>query len=413
MDNKMTEYILKHSRKKDKELKYDFMPSLLEIIERPAHKAGTIIILGVFTLLIAAIIWACLSKIDVVVTSSGSVQPIGNINVVQSYAGGFVKAINVKEGDYVHAGDLLIELNTETLNIDQEQLETQKNVLNVQQEIYQKIQSGEDVSTIKASDYDTDLQPYIQAILDADASYKNTLSNLEKEKSDAELNQQIGQLQLEEYQENGTERQAKSQELTNQQYALAVEQAELKIKDTETQYSSQINSKLSEIGSQLDEINTNIEKYRLSKEYQNITAPVNGYVNSIAVNTIGETVTSAEQLVTIVPDNTPVEMVCYVKNMDIADIEVGMEAEIKLEAYPYNKYGTVKGNVKYISPSSFNSEQLGSVYLVKLEMDNSNDNIDVISGLSGSVEIKTDKRTVMEYFLDPIIKGFGESLKEK
>ena len=413
MDNKMTEYILKHSRKKDKELKYDFMPSLLEIIERPAHKAGTVIILGVFTLLIAAIIWACLSKIDVVVTSSGSVQPIGNINVVQSYAGGFVKAINVKEGNYVHAGDLLIELNTETLNIDQKQLETQKNVLNVQQEIYQKIQSGEDVSTIKASDYDTDLQPYIQAILDADASYKNTLSNLEKEKSDAELNQQIGQLQLEEYQENGTERQAKSQELTNQQYALAVEQAELKINDTETQYSSQINSKLSEIGSQLDEINTNLEKYKLSKEYQNITAPVNGYVNSIAVNTIGETVTSAEQLVTIVPDNTPVEMVCYVKNMDIADIKVGMEAEIKLEAYPYNKYGTVKGNVKYISPSSFNSEQLGSVYLVKLEMDNSNENIDVISGLSGSVEIKTDKRTVMEYFLDPIIKGFGESLKEK
>lgn len=413
MDSKMTEYILKHSRKKDKELKYDFMPSLLEIIERPAHKAGTVIILGVFTLLIAAIIWACFSKIDVVVTSSGSVQPIGNINIVQSYAGGFVKSIDVEEGEYVHAGDVLIQLNTETLDIDQERLETQKNVLNVQQEIYQKIQSGEDVSTIKASDYDTDLQPYIQAILDADASYKNTLSNLEKEKSDAELNQQIGQLQLEEYQENGTERQAKSQELTNQQYALAVEQAELKIKDTETQYSSQINSNLSEIGSQLDEINTNLEKFKLSKSYQNITSPVNGYVNSIAVNTIGETITSAEQLVTIVPDNTPVEMVCYVKNMDIADIEVGMEAEIKLEAYSYNKYGTVKGTVKYISPSAFSSEQMGSVYLVKIEVTDVPDGISVISGLSGSVEIKTDQRTVMEYFLEPIIKGFGESLKEK
>lgn len=413
MDNKMTEYILKHSRKKDKELKYDFMPSLLEIIERPAHKAGTVIILGVFSLLIAAIIWACLSKIDVVVTSNGSVQPVGNINVVQSYTGGFVNAINVKEGDYVHAGDLLIELNTETLDVDKEQLESQKKILEVQREIYNKIKADEDISKVKASDYEADLQPYIQAILDSDASYKNTLSNLEKEKSTAELNKQIGELQLEEYQNNGTERQAQSQELRNQQYDLAVEQAELKIKDTQTQYSSQINSKLSEIGSQLDEIDTNLEKYRLSKEYQNITAPVSGYVNSVAVNTIGETVTSAEQLVTIVPDNTPVEMVCYVKNMDIADIEVGMEAEIKLEAYPYNKYGTVKGTVKYISPSSFNSEQLGSVYLVKLEMDNSNENIDVISGLSGAVEIKTDKRTVMEYFLDPIMKGFGESLKEK
>ena len=413
MDNKMTEYILKHSRKKDKELKYDFMPSLLEIIERPAHKAGMVIILGVFTLLIAAIVWACLSKIDVVVTSSGSMQPIGNINVVQSYAGGFVKSIDVEEGTYVHAGDVLIELNTESLDIDEDQLESQKKILEAQREIYQKIKVGEDVSGVKSIDYATELQPYVQAILDADASYKNNLQNLEKAKNDADLNQQIGQLQLEEYQENGTSRQVESQKLSNQQYALAVEQAELKINDTKTQYSAQVNSKISEIDTQLIEIKANLEKYQLSKEYQNITAPVNGYINSISINTIGETVTSAQELVTIVPDDTPVEMVCYVKNMDIADIEVGMEAEIKLEAYPYNKYGTVAGTVKYISPSSFVSEQLGSVYLVKLEVTNENTNIDLISGLSGSVEIKTDKRTVMEYFLDPIIKGFGESLKEK
>ena len=395
MDNKMTEYILKHSRKKDKELKYDFMPSLLEIIERPAHKAGMVIILGVFTLLIAAIVWACLSKIDVVVTSSGSMQPIGNINVVQSYAGGFVKSIDVEEGTYVHAGDVLIELNTESLDIDEDQLESQKKILEAQREIYQKIKAGEDVSGVKSIDYATELQPYVQAILDADASYKNNLQNLEKAKNDADLNQQIGQLQLEEYQENGTSRQVESQKLSNQQYA------------------AQVNSKISEIDTQLIEIKANLEKYQLSKEYQNITAPVNGYINSISVNTIGETVTSAQELVTIVPDDTPVEMVCYVKNMDIADIEVGMKAEIKLEAYPYNKYGTVAGTVKYISPSSFVSEQLGSVYLVKLEVTNENTNIDLISGLSGSVEIKTDKRTVMEYFLDPIIKGFGESLKEK
>ena len=413
MNNKMTEYILKHSRKKDKELKYDFMPSMLEIIERPAHKAGTVIIVGVFSILIAAIIWACISKIDVVVTSSGSIQPVGNINTVQSYAGGFVKAIKIKEGDYVHKGDLLIELNTENLDIDVEQLNTQKSILEAQQKIYNKIKNNEDISKIKVKDYEAYLQPYVQAILDSDSSYKNTLSNLENEKTDAELNQQIGELQLEEYQYNGTTRQAESQELSNKQYELAVKQTALKIKDTKTQYSAQINSKISEINSQIDEIDTNLEKYKLSKEYQNITSPVNGYVNSIAVNTIGETVTSAEQLVTIVPDNTPVEMICYVKNMDIADIKVGMEAEIKLEAYPYNKYGTVKSTVEYISPSSFNSEQLGNVYLVKLKIDDSNENIDIISGLSGVVEIKTNQRTIMEYFLDPIIKGFGESLKEK
>lgn len=413
MDNKLTEYVLKHSKKRDKELKYDFMPSLLEIIERPAHKAGTVIIVGIFTLLIAAIIWACCSKIDVVVTSTGSIQPVGNINVVKSYSSGTVKSINAVEGQYVNQGDILIELDTEALDIDVNQLNSQKMILETQHEIYTMIKDSKDMSTVKITDYEAELQPYIQAILDSDTNYQNTLANLEKEKSNADLNHQIAQIQLEEYKSYGSKRQREMQELVVQQNALAMEQAEIKINDTKTQYSAQINSQLSQISSQLDEIEANLEKYRLSKEYQNITAPVDGYVNSVAVNTLGETVTSAQDLVTIVPDNTPVEMICYVKNMDIADIEIGMEAEIKLEAYSYNKYGTVKGTVKHISPSSFSSEQLGSVYLVKIDITDIPKGINLTSGLSGSVEIKTGKRTVMSYFLDPIIKGFGESLKEK
>lgn len=413
MDNKLTEYVLKHSKKRDKELKYDFMPSLLEIIERPAHKAGTVIIVGIFTLLIAAIIWACCSKIDVVVTSTGSIQPVGNINVVKSYSSGTVKSINAVEGQYVNQGDVLIELDTEALDIDVNQLNSQKMILDAQHEIYTMIKASKDMSTVKITDYETELQPYIQAILDSDTNYQNTLANLEKEKSNADLNHQIAQIQLEEYKSYGSKRQREMQELVVQQNALAMEQADIKINDTKTQYSAQINSQLSQISSQLDEIEANLEKYRLSKEYQNITAPVDGYVNSVAVNTLGETVTSAQDMVTIVPDNTPVEMVCYVKNMDIADIEMGMEAEIKLEAYSYNKYGTVKGTVKHISPSSFSSEQMGSVYLVKIDITDIPKGINLTSGLSGSVEIKTGKRTVMSYFLDPIIKGFGESLKEK
>ena len=99
--------------------------------------------------------------------------------------------------------------------------------------------------------------------------------------------------------------------------------------------------------------------------------------------------------------------------MDIADIQKGMNAEVKLEAYPYNKYGTVDAEVSYISPSSFQNETLGNVYLVKLKLNNTNEKINLFTGLTGTTEIKTGKRTVMEYFLDPITKGFGESLKER
>lgn len=413
MSNIMTEYILKHSKKRDEELKYDFMPSLLEIIERPAHRAGTVIIVGILTLLIGAIIWASVSEIDVVVTASGSMQPVGNINVIKSYASGTVRSINISEGEFVNQGDILIELNTEALEIDVNQLQHQKEILEAQQEIYKKIIDGNDLAEVNVNSYSNELRSYIQSIIDSNSEYKNSLKNYENEKTAAEINKEMAVLQLEQYQNYGTDYQIKAQELSIQQYALAEKNAELQISKIKLQYSSQVNSKLSEINGKINEICANIENYKLSAEYQNITAPVSGYVNSVEVNTIGETVTSAQQLLTIVPNNTPNEMLCYVKNADIANIEIGMEAEIKLEAYPYNKYGTVKGMVKYISPSSFVNEQLGNIYIVKLEIDSSNENISVISGLSGIVEIKVDKRTVMDYFLEPIVKGFGESMKEK
>ena len=122
--------------------------------------------------------------------------------------------------------------------------------------------------------------------------------------------------------------------------------------------------------------------------------------------------TASQELATVIPADEEIQMFCYVKNMDIADVRVGTETEIKLEAYPYNKFGTVKGKVVYISPTSFTNEQMGSVYLVKIKLTDDN-GIDIRPGLSGTVEIKTGQRTVMDYFLSPIMKGFGDSLKEK
>ena len=136
------------------------MPSLLEIIERPAHKAGTVIIMGIFTLLIAAVVWASLSEVDVVITAGGTVQPIGNLNVVQSYSNGVVKAINVSEGAYVKKGDVLIELDTESLEIDQNQLDSQRKILEAQKKVYEKIKDREDITKVKVDDYDEELRPY-------------------------------------------------------------------------------------------------------------------------------------------------------------------------------------------------------------------------------------------------------------
>ena len=414
MDNSMEQYLIRHSKKRDSELKYDFMPAMLEIIERPAHKAGTVIILGVFTLLIAAVVWACLSQIDMVVMSPGTVQPVGSISSLNAYTSGTVKAINVEDGAYVQAGDVLIELDTQSIDIDVEYMNGQQEVLEAQREILTMIRDGKDPSGVDVSKYSANLKPYILTIIDTDQAYRNNLSILEGEKKNAALNREIAQIKYDDYKVNPAVSEAdyNAQELVLKQAENEYLKAETNILNAQTAYSEQINASLSEISGKLKQAESELEKYRLSLEYQKITAPVNGYINSIAVHNIGETVTASQQIITLVPADAPVEMVCYVKNMYIADIKTGMEAAVKLEAYPYNKYGTVRGTVRYISPSSFSSEQAGSVYLVKLDLENTNPDIRIMSGLTGTVEVKVGRQSVLHYFLDPIVKGFGESLKE-
>ena len=412
MNNKLTEYVLKHSKTRDRELKYDFMPSLLEIIERPAHKAGTVIIFSIFTLFAAAIVWACLSKVDVVITASGSLQPKGNVGQIRSNATGMIKTVNAKEGMFVKKGELLYELDTEALDIDIDGLKEKQKLCEDRIEVYDTLLTEDEDAVLDTSKYDADFLVEISSLTTSRDNINSNIEDLKKDKASAELNKQIARLEADEYRQEEKELLAQAQEVAIQQYDLQLEKLDLQISTLETQFDEQVRQKLVETKAQLNDINAQLDKYEFSKNAQKITAPCNGYIGTVQTLNSGDPVTASQELATLIPADEEVQMFCYVKNMDIADVHEGTETEIKLEAYPYNKFGTVKGKVVYISPTSFNSEQMGSVYLVKIKLTDDN-GIDIRPGLSGTVEIKTGRRTVMDYFLSPIMKGFGDSLKEK
>lgn len=421
MDNRLTEYILKHSKKRDKELKYDFMPSLLEIIERPAHKAGMVIIWGTLSLLVIAIIWAAFSKVDTVVTASGILQPQGDVSVIKACGSGQIKNVLVTEGEYVKAGDLLMEFDEASILIEESALQSQQRQLLAQKDIYNRIQGGIQSAMsetqisdmqINAEDYEENLRPYVSAILESYTSYINSVKYMEKDIELQKINKDIAAAQLKQYEQMGNISQAEYQKLTVRQYEIEVEKKEIELKDKKNSYTATIASKLAEINTKLDEVQSQISQVALVRANQLVKAPVSGYVSKIAVSE-NETVTAMQELISIVPTDKPMEIQCYVANRDIADISVGMEAEMKLEAYHYDENGTVKGRVKYISPGAFSNEQLQNVYLVRLEVVELPENVTAISGLQGSVEMKTGKRSILQYFLEPITKGLGESLKER
>lgn len=426
MDNRLTEYILRHSKKRDEELKYDFMPSLLEIIERPAHRAGMVIIWGTLSLLVIAIIWAAFSKVDTVVTASGTLQPQGDVSIIKACGSGQIKNVPVAEGEYVKEGDLLMEFDEASVLIEESALQSQQRQLLVQKDIYNRIQGGiqsavseTQISDMQISDmqinaenYEENLLPYVNSILESYTSYINSVKYMEKDIELQKINRDIAAAQLKQYEQSGNNSQAEYQKLAVQQYEIEVQKKEIELEDKKSSYAATVSSKLAEINTKLDEVQTQISQAELVKANQRVCAPVSGYVSRIAVSQ-SETVAAMQELISIVPSDKPMEIQCYVANRDIADISVGMEAEMKLEAYPYDENGTVKGRVKYISPGAFSNEQLQNVYLVRLEVVELPENVTAIAGLQGIIEMKTGKRSILQYFLEPITKGFGESLKER
>jgi hemolysin D len=145
---------------------------------------------------------------------------------------------------------------------------------------------------------------------------------------------------------------------------------------------------------------------------------VDGRVQELAVFTIGGIVTPAQELMKIAPTGKSVEVEAWVENKDIGFVYPDQIAEIKLESFPFTRYGTIEGKVMTLSDDAVPVKDRGMLYQARVSMDSSvmrveNKLVNISPGMNATVEIKTGKRRVIEYFLSPILKGFGESIRER
>lgn len=414
MINPISKYILRYNEKNNNELKYDFMPDILEIIERPAHKAGKIIIFTIFILFITAILWSVIAETDIVVTAQGNVTPEGDVVAVQSYLSGTVKNISVSEGQHINKGDLLLELNSNDSQTDISYIKSEISITKDEIDLYEKIIAGTKISEISLDDYDKNSRSNLEVIIENENDYMQSLQALQNTFKSAELDYNSAVSTRKKY-ENNEEytNQLENQKQIESQKKIEKDNAELNVKNYKTKHTSELNTIYSEKKSKLSELSSQLQKSKISSNYQKIYAPASGYVNKMAINSNGDIVSPYEELLTIVPSDVPMQMKCYINNKDIANIKEGDEARVKLDAYSYSEYGVVNGKIKSISPDTYTIENIGNVYQVIVELDNKNENIDIISGLSGTVEIKTGERSILSYFIEPLLNGIDDALKEQ
>jgi hemolysin D len=175
---------------------------------------------------------------------------------------------------------------------------------------------------------------------------------------------------------------------------------------------------LNEAGLKAAELAQERVKAERRQTLMRLTAPVDGAVQQLAIHTVGGVVTAAQPLMIIVPTDNPVEVDAQVANKDIGFVRPEQRAEVKVETFPFTRYGTIPATVSFVSNDAIPDEKLGLIYqarvkLARATMQVDDKRVNLSPGMAVTVEIKTGTRRVIEYFLSPFLQYRDESLRER
>ncbi|HAK87979.1 MAG TPA: HlyD family type I secretion periplasmic adaptor subunit [Nitrospiraceae bacterium] len=434
-------------------LEYEFLPPALEIEETPPSPARRVLIWAIFAMVILTFLWSYFGKVDEVAVARGKVIPDGRVKVIQPMETGVIRAIHVEEGQRVKEGQILIELDptikqadalsaAKALSIytmDRERLiqELNGNTTGDRQEAIGNGRKTKGIGALQAklkeareSEYKakedalrlvaaqrenalhaagailTKLEKTFAILKEQETAYKDLYKHEYISKMDM-LNKQM------EFHSAEQEREAQKKLVSQAKDSL--EEAKKNLDALKKEREKGILTDIVDREKSISAIEGEAIKAKKKYELERLCSPVDGTVHGLASYTVGGVVTPAQPLVTVVPEGTPLIIEATALNKDIGFLKVGQEAEVKLDTFPFQKYGTVKGKVTAISPDAFEDEKLGPVYKIKVTIEKlkiyADDRyIPVAPGMSVSVEVKTNKRRIIEFFLSPIVKYAKESL---
>lgn len=177
---------------------------------------------------------------------------------------------------------------------------------------------------------------------------------------------------------------------------------------------TELSHNISALSASLAEIRN--KRLQLEKQKQLLKSPIDGYVNTIFVHTIGGVVSPAEKIMTIVPKDAKMQIKAKVMNQDVGFIEPNMPVSIKVDTYNFQKYGILDGVVTIVSPNSVKDERMGDIYEVYIDPKNTTLVVEgkeqtIKYGMTTTNEIKIGKRRIIEFFIYPLIKYMDESIK--
>nr|WP_246593318.1 HlyD family type I secretion periplasmic adaptor subunit [Photorhabdus akhurstii] len=432
---------------------YEFQPGYLEIVERPPAPWARRTAIALTLFLLVVLLWSIVGRLDIHANATGRLLVSSHSKVIQSLEPGEIVAIHVRDGQKVKAGDVLIKLNPigveaelkerqEQLNFKRLELarlqalltETPTEHFAVQESIPQaQVELAREhlvsvwkemVANLESLDGEMNVNQANQSARNADITELEKLLTNIKVRLEARrtlaASKLLPKVELLEQEKEKLE----IERILSQQYAeLAVLKAQYQVLEesrnryltkTRREYYDQLNEAQTAVAVMTQQLIKAGEKQRL----QSLRAPVDGVVQQLAIHTLGGVVQSAQQLMVIVPDDTPLEAEVMVLNKDVGFVHAGQTVEIKVDSFPYTRYGTIRGKVAHVSKDAVKDEQLGLVFPAQIQMERSSIAVDehevpLQAGMSITAEIRTGDRRVIDYLLSPLQQYQSEALRER
>lgn len=380
-----------------------------------SSEIGSSIIIWTISIGFAAlVIWSTLFEIDQFVRGTGRVIMSNRVQQIQSIDGGVLAELLVREGDKVEKGDVVARLNTTRFAASSKEvrfrtLALKAKIARMRAEISNKpLVFPEDVAR-DSQIIEIERKLYTQRVQGLAVDNRNNLEAVKLAKKELQL--------LE-----GLHRSGDIDNLELMKAKRAVLDAESKYNTRLQQYMEQTQADLAKAEDELAQgMQVLIQRDEVLAGTE-LRTGMSGVVKNVTITTIGAVLKQGELLMEIIPVDDAQIIETQINPRDIADIRQGLGATVRFDAFDSSIYGSVQGEVVYVSGDSISENTpkgKETFFLAHIKVDSNNaktsigKTLEVIPGMTAQVDIKTKQRTVFNYLVKPITKVFSESLGEK
>ena len=368
------------------------------------------VVVGVFLL------WSSLAWVDEIIRAEGEVISSSRPQIIQNLEGGILAELHVAEGDVVEQGDTLARLQGTGFQSTVDELESQISALEIRQMRLQAEMAGKFTMDLLPNHFarSPDIAASEQALLrarqmDFVSRSQGAQKVLDQAKQETKLLEQMLEKKV-----------VALIEVTRSRKILA--DARIKLDEIVTGTELERAKAFSDVLTELATLKQTLKSAQDRLNRTTLSSPMRGVVNALAVTTIGGVVRPGEEILQIIPLDEALFIEARVKPEDIANIRQGQEVTIKLSAYDYTIYGTLKGEVVVILADTFKSRQISGAeaephYRVRITL-NQDDlsatqrQINIRPGMQVQAELHTGEKTILSYLLKPLYKS-REALRER